>query len=82
MIHGGFETTVTPIVRFVKVPAHICSLQAIYGVQVFFTISAIENANTDLLDTEISAAITAGNRAVNYRRDAGQAIATMCTALD
>ncbi len=35
----------------------------------------------DLLDTEIAAAITAGGLAVNYRRDAGKAIATMCTAL-
>ena len=34
-----------------------------------------------LLDTEIAAAITAGDLAVNYRRDAGKAIATMCTAL-
>jgi hypothetical protein len=35
----------------------------------------------DLLDAEISAAITAGGLAVNYRRDAGKAIATMCMAL-
>ena len=35
----------------------------------------------DLLDTEIAAAITAGGLAVNHRRDAGKAIATMCTAL-
>jgi len=34
-----------------------------------------------LLDTEIAAAITAGDLAVNYQRDAGKAIATMCTAL-
>ena len=35
----------------------------------------------DLLDTEIAAAISAGDLAVNHRRDAGKAIATMCTAL-
>jgi AcrR family transcriptional regulator len=35
----------------------------------------------DLLDTEIAAAITAGDLTVNHRRDAGKAIATMCTAL-
>jgi AcrR family transcriptional regulator len=34
-----------------------------------------------LLDTEIEAAITAGGLAVSYQRDAGKAIATMCTAL-
>jgi hypothetical protein len=34
-----------------------------------------------LLDTEIAAAITAGGLAVNYRRDVGKAIVTMCTAL-
>ena len=34
-----------------------------------------------LLDTEIAAAITAGGLAVKYPRDAGKAIATMCTAL-
>jgi AcrR family transcriptional regulator/DNA-binding XRE family transcriptional regulator len=34
-----------------------------------------------LLDTEIAAAITAGGLAVNYPRDAGKAIATMCTSL-
>lgn len=34
-----------------------------------------------LLDTEIAAAFTAGGLAVNYPRDAGKAIATMCTAL-
>ena len=34
-----------------------------------------------LLDTEITAAITAGGLAVNYPRDAGKAIATMCTSL-
>ena len=34
-----------------------------------------------LLDAEIAAAITAGDLAVNHRRDAGKAIVTMCTAL-
>ena len=34
-----------------------------------------------LLDTEIAAATTAGDLAVSHRRDAGRAIATMCTAL-
>lgn len=35
----------------------------------------------DLLDREIAAAITARGLAVNHRRNAGKAIATMCTAL-
>jgi AcrR family transcriptional regulator len=35
----------------------------------------------DLLDTEIAAAIRAGDLAVHHRRDAGKAIVTMCTAL-
>jgi len=34
-----------------------------------------------LLDTEISAALTAGGLAVNHPPDAGKAIVTMCTAL-
>ena len=34
-----------------------------------------------LLDNEIAAAITAGGLAVNHPRDAGKAIATMCTSL-
>ena len=34
-----------------------------------------------LLDNEITAAITAGGLAVNHPRDAGKAIATMCTSL-
>jgi AcrR family transcriptional regulator len=34
-----------------------------------------------VLDTEIAAASTAGGLAVKYPRDAGKAIATMCTAL-
>jgi AcrR family transcriptional regulator/transcriptional regulator with XRE-family HTH domain len=34
-----------------------------------------------LLDDEIAAAITAGGLAVNHPRDAGKAIATMCTSL-
>ena len=44
-------------------------------------ISRLRDDVQDLLDTEIAAAITAGGLAVNYRRDAGKAIATMCTAL-
>jgi AcrR family transcriptional regulator len=34
-----------------------------------------------LLDTEIAAAITEGGLAINHPRDAGKAIATMCTSL-
>ena len=44
-------------------------------------IARLRNDVQHLLDTEITAAITAGDLAVNHRRDAGKAIATMCTAL-
>jgi len=44
-------------------------------------IARLRDGVQDLLDTEIAAAITAGGLAVNHRRDAGKAIATMCTAL-
>ena len=44
-------------------------------------IARLRDSIQDLLDTEIAAAITAGDLAVSHRRDAGKAIVTMCTAL-
>ena len=44
-------------------------------------IAALRDDVQRLLDTEIATAITAGDLAINHRRDAGKAIATMCTAL-
>ena len=44
-------------------------------------IARLRDGVQDLLDTEIATAITAGDLAVNHWRDAGKAIATMCTAL-
>ena len=44
-------------------------------------IAKLRDGVQHLLDTEITAAITAGGLAVNHPRDAGKAIATMCTSL-